>query len=315
MLTISLRELHWQDYLILVICLSLIIINLGMTALFMKKYSEKKSTMQFVLGLFQLVSAYVALDYGLHSAITINEVWDSIIEDAFIIGIIVLPLLLIRIAGEMCKSKPSLIIEVIFFGTKLACFIPVLLLPVNTFVSYLVFLPMAIMLAFVLYFLIYKPHKVKKELDIDDHVLKVALDIVGVSAVLFIIVLFMFAIYASFHLYAIIISAFILYFAFLVTVYLGYYNPIWWRRIISQKGDFKYCYGEFDECLNLIEEEDKQDKRMKELEEELEHQDQRNIEDIEELDDMEELKDLIEGLENLKELGDIQPEEDLDPSD
>lgn len=286
-----------------------------MAFLFFKKYSLKKSKMQLANELFQLVSAYVALVYGFHQLITINDVWNSIIEDAFIIGIIVLPLLLIKIAGEMCKSKPNLIIEVIFFGTKLACFIPVLLLPTHTFVSYLVFLPMAIMLAFVLYFLIYKPHKVKKDLDIDDHVLKVALDIVGVSAVLFIIVLFMFAMYASIHLYAIIISAFILYFAFLITCYLGYYNPLWWRRVVSRKGDFRYCYGEFDECLNLIEEEDKQEKRMKDLEKELEGEELRNIEDIEELDDMEELKDLIDGLENLKELGDLQPEEDLDPSD
>lgn len=310
MVTISLRDIFWQDYLILSFCLFLIIINLGMAFLFFKKYSLKKSKMQLANGLFQLVSSYVALVYGIHQLIIINNVWNSVIEDAFIIGIIVLPLLLIRIAGEMCKSKPSLIIEVIFFGTKLACFIPVLLLPTHTFVSYLVYLPMAIMLAFVLYFLIYKPHKVKIDLDIDDRVLKVALDIVGVSAVLFIIVLFMFALYASFHLYAIIISAFILYFAFLVTVYLGYYNPLWWRRIISQKGDFKYCYGEFDECLILIEEEDKQEKRMKDLEKELEGEQLRNIEDIEELDDVEELKDLIDGFENLRELGDLtEPDE------
>ena len=155
MVTIQLRELIWEDYLILAICLILIVINLSMTVLFFKKYFQKKSAMQFVLGLFQFVSAYVALLYGLHQMLTINDTWDHLLADAYIIGIIVLPLLLIRIASEMCKAKPSLVIEIIFFGTKLACFVPVLLLPTNKFVSYLVFIPMVIMLAFVIYFLIF----------------------------------------------------------------------------------------------------------------------------------------------------------------
>ena len=169
MASILIRDLAWQDIVVIIVCLVIIIINLSMTVLFFKKYFTKKSVMQLVLGLFQLVSAYVALIYGLHTMITINKVWDHLLKDAYIIGIIVLPLLLIRIAGEMCKSKPSLLIEIIFFGTKLACFVPVLLLPTNEFVSYLVYLPMLIMLAFVIYFLIYKPHKVKKDLHIDDH--------------------------------------------------------------------------------------------------------------------------------------------------
>ena len=249
MMSIHLRELLWQDYLILSICSMFIFINCCLAGLFFKKFNRKRSLMQLFLGLFQLVSAYVALLYGLKQLITISEAWDAFLEDAYIIGIIILPLLLIRITGEMCKFKPSLAIEIIFFGTKLICFIPILLLPTNELISHLVFIPMAIMLAFVVYFLIYRPHKAKKNLDIDDYVLKVALDIVGSSAVLFLVVLFTFAMYGYFQVFAIKISGFVLYFAFLITVYLGYYNPLWWRRIISQTGDCKYCYGEFDECL------------------------------------------------------------------
>lgn len=277
-----------------------------MTVLFFKKYIRKKSAMQLVNALFQIISAYVALVYGLNQLITINQAWDSILEDAYVIGIIVLPLLLIRIANEICKFKPSLIVEILFFGTKLACFVPVLLLPMHAWVGYLVFLPMAIMLAFVMYFLIYRPHKVKKELQIDDQVLRVALDIVGVSAVLFIVVLFTFTMHAYFQLFIIKIAGVVIYFAFLATVYLGYYNPLWWRRIISRKGDYKYCYGEFDECLNIIEEEEKQEKMIEDLEKELEEEELENIEDIQELDDLEELEDLIKGLENLRDLGDLK---------
>jgi len=232
---------------------------LGMTFLFFKKYFKKKSSMQLSLGLFQLVSAYVVLVYDIHEMVTINQMWDKLLEDAYIIGIIILPLLLIRIASEMLKSKPNLFVEIIFFGTKLVCFIPVVLLPSNEFIHYLVFIPMVIMLAFVIYFLIYRPHKVKKDLHIDDYVLKVALDIIGISAVLFLVDLFTFAMSGYFAVYAVKLCGFVLYFAFLGTVYLGYYNPLWWRKIVSHTGDCKYCYGEFDECLIAIDPDESED--------------------------------------------------------
>ncbi|MBN2156688.1 MAG: hypothetical protein JW776_11665 [Candidatus Lokiarchaeota archaeon] len=249
MVAIILRELHWQDVLILSIDGFLILMNLGLAGLFFNKYHRKKSTMQLFLGLFQLVSAYVELDYGFHEIFTINDIWDHILEDAYVIGIILLPLLLIRIASEMCKTKPSLLVEIIFFGAKLVCLIPVLLLPTNEIISNLIFIPMAIMLVFVVYFLIYRPHKVKNALNIEDHVLKIALDLVGASGILFLLVLFDFTMFGYFHLYTIKITGFVLYFGFLATVYLGYYNPLWWRKIISHTGECQYCYGEFDECL------------------------------------------------------------------
>ncbi len=301
-MAIELRELFWQDILVITICGVLILINLGLALLFFKKSHVKRSKMQLVLGLFQLVGAYVALMYGIHQMITISPGFDAFIEDAFIIGMILLPLLLIRIASEICKSEPSLVIEIIFFATKLACFIPVLLLPTNEIVGLLVFVPMIIVLAFVIYFLIYRPHKIKKDLHIDDHVLKVALDIVGGSAILFIVVLFTFIMYSYFHYFAIILTGFILYFVFLGTVYLGYYNPLWWRKIVSHTGTCEWCYGEFDECLNIIEEEERQERMMKDIK--LEDFD--NLEGVEEVDEMEDLKDLIDGFENLKKMGDLK---------
>jgi len=249
MMSIHLRELLWQDYLILSMCSMFIFINCCLVGLFFKKFSRKRSLMQLFLGLFQLVSAYVALLYGLTQLITISEAWDAFLEEAYIIGIIILPLLLIRIAGEICKTKPRLFVEIIFFGTKLICFIPVLALPTNELVHHLIFIPMVIMLAFVVYFLIYRPHKVKKDLNLDDYVLKIALDMVASSAVLFIVVLFTFAMYGYFQVFTIKFSGFILYFAFLITIYLGYYNPLWWRKLVSPTGECKYCYGEFEECL------------------------------------------------------------------